>query len=192
MARMRVLEDDLRWFRDAAGDIRDLDVLLAEEQPEAFARFLRSRRGPARKKLLQALEAPRTAGLVTALELLPTLPAKEARRRLPGLARRVVRAAGVLAQDVPSVEEMHALRKRVRVLRYALEFLGEKSEEVEELQDHLGWLGDLRAATTWHDAWPDADDHQKYRQEIANCITAGIAESKVAWEAVRKRVKKLS
>ena len=91
MARLRVLVDDLGWFRDAASDIRDLDVLLADEQPEAFAAFLRRRRGPARKKLLQALNAPRTDGLVTALELLPPLPVADARRHLPALARGVAR-----------------------------------------------------------------------------------------------------
>jgi len=189
---LRVLVDDLRWFRNAASDVRDLDVLLAENQPEEFATFLHSQRAPAREKLLAELNAPRTAGLVAALKLLPPLSSADARKRLPGLARKVMSTAKVLLVTSPPIEGMHEMRKRVRVLRYTLEWLGERPTEIKELQDHLGWLGDLRVATTWYNAWPDRDAHPKFRERIEQRINDGITESRAAWLMVRKRVRELT
>jgi CHAD domain-containing protein len=91
--------------------------------------------------------------LLLALEFLPELEEARALQRLPHFLERVQACAQkALEPDEPALEELHRLRKRVRRLRYALEWLGRESAATKALQDALGELRDtalaLRSAST--------------------------------------------
>jgi CHAD domain-containing protein len=163
----RMLRDDLSWLRRSASRARDLDV-VAETIERSLARVTASRRtlrdgdGPlhadpwaewrahlgrerasASSTLRQALASARLRGLVIALSRLPALDPERARRALRGFRRRVERAESKLERAPRDLAVLHRLRRAVRRLRYALEWLGQDAQTWKALQDELGELNDL-------------------------------------------------
>lgn len=133
----RVLRDDLRWLRAAAGPARDLDVLLDARGITGVHRdALRHRRDRANADVVATLATPRAAGLVQALVVLPPIARSDARPQLQRLARDAV----TLPDD--TAVALHAVRRAVRRVRYGLEWLGEPDEPLVEAQDALGAISD--------------------------------------------------
>jgi CHAD domain-containing protein len=131
----RVLRDDLRWLRTVAGTVRDVDVVrhAGERSPEAPPLHERQR---AHVALVEALGSSRFAGLEMALAGFAPTRARDARRRTSSLVRTA------LARDPGSAAELHELRRRMRRVRYALEWLGEPIGPLPRLQDALGEVSD--------------------------------------------------
>ncbi|RDI95608.1 CHAD domain-containing protein [Meiothermus sp. QL-1] len=142
LAGMRVLDDDLAWLVRSAGRVRDLEVLLGMKLPEAFLKWVRGLLQEARLELRPVLDSPRLAGLLQALSLLPPLEPGSARLRLARFSAQVERRAARWMQE-GGFEPMHALRRALRRLRYAREWLGEDAREVKALQEVFGRAGDL-------------------------------------------------
>ncbi|HEY2576365.1 MAG TPA: CHAD domain-containing protein [Streptosporangiaceae bacterium] len=161
----RDLDVHLTGFDDLTGRLRaaapaDLEPLRAQ---------LAQRRAAERRKLLRGLRSARFAELMTAwraaLEAAAGRPGR-GRQRGPDIgslaARRIGRAyrraakrgAAISATggaDGPPAEDMHALRKRCKELRYLLEFFGPLYEpaalrravkDLKGLQDCLGEFQD--------------------------------------------------
>ncbi|MDA1267199.1 MAG: CHAD domain-containing protein, partial [Planctomycetota bacterium] len=66
----RLLEDDLRWLRNGAGPVRDLDVLLLRGGPAGYEQHLREEWARAHSSWVSALRSHRAQGLLQALPLL--------------------------------------------------------------------------------------------------------------------------
>lgn len=142
LAGWRVLRPDLRYLRRQAASLRDYDVALARtDLPPELAEFLAAAREMSRAELRTVLLSPRVEGLLLALAYLPELASKAAWHGLPELLEKVLRRGQVL--DTP--EQWHGLRRAVRNLRYALEWLGQDTAALKDLQDNLGEMGDLLA-----------------------------------------------
>jgi CHAD domain-containing protein len=147
LARMRVLRDDLGWLRCSAAQLRDLDVLLERRGGEPWSASSARRREELAHELALALATQRCAALLQALEFLPELEEARALERIPHLLERVHACAReALEPDEPVLEELHRLRKRVRRLRYALEWLDREAPATKALQDALGDLRDTALA----------------------------------------------
>ena len=142
----QALRGELGWARRALGDVRDLDVQIAELESEAatagaasaFAPLiarLDGERDAARGRMLAALDTPRFEALLAGLDAaigelgsggpngtagltVGDAAARVLRRRMAQVRRRGDR----LDAHTPDAE-LHALRIRVKRLRYALEFL---------------------------------------------------------------------
>lgn len=143
LAGVRVLEDDLAWLVRAAGEVRDLEVLLQRpDLPKAFRTWASSRLKEARAAFLPLLDSPRLAGLLQALANLPPLDEAPAQTRLKRFVRQVERRAEEWQQE-GSFEHLHALRRALRRLRYAQEWLGQDSQAAKEMQAVFGEVGDL-------------------------------------------------
>jgi len=140
---LRVLQDDLRSLRRAAGDVRDLDVLMGMGGPPAYASALMERWHVARAPMLTALRSARTTGLLRALRELPPIDGTAARRDARRWRRRVVSTGDGLDWVGGDEAELHAFRRRVRRLRYALEWTGRPDRAVKALSEDLGDLNDL-------------------------------------------------
>lgn len=136
----RVLRDDLRWLRRSASGVRDLDVLIAGGGDAEHVRWLEARRVSARRELSVALDDECVEGLLTALARMPALPRSTARDRLRTLKDRALRASAALEHDRSDLHAWHRLRRALRRLRYALEWLGEDAQALEAFQDVLGEL----------------------------------------------------
>jgi len=158
-------ERDLRFFANALGEVRDLDVhleQLAGEALEEIVAALEERRVEARRRMLEGLDSNRyerfvasfTGTLRRGRSPVPTGPILEV---APDLVRRrykkVRKVVETLTEDSPP-EDFHDLRKKGKRLRYALEPLqgiyGKPAEKMVDLlkdvQDDLGDNQDLVAA----------------------------------------------
>jgi triphosphatase len=158
-------ERDLRFFANALGEVRDLDVhleRLAGEALEEIVAALEERRVEARRRMLEALDSNRYERFVASFtgtlrrgrspaptgSILEVAP-DDIRRRY----KKVRKDVETLAEDSPP-EDFHDLRKKGRRLRYALEPLqgiyGKPAEKMvdllKEVQDDLGDNQDLVVA----------------------------------------------
>jgi CHAD domain-containing protein len=188
LARRRALRDDLDWLRKSAARVRDLDVLLARHGEESWSAALAAERAVAARELVSALETPRVAGLLQALAYLPPLSVREAALRLPKLRARFRSAATqTLRAAAPEFEELHRVRKRVRRLRYALEWVGRESKAEKALQDALGTLHDAAVASAHARAAGAAGDRAREMRE-QECA-ADLARVRELWQAGRQAQK---
>ncbi len=174
LARLRILRDDLVWLRRSAARVRDLDVLLERRGCEPWTEVFARERPQLLRELFDALSSQRCAGLLQALELLPELEQLAAEERLPQLRERVLAAAHTALEPVePRLEELHRLRKRVRQLRYALEWLGRDASAAKGLQDALGELRDTALALRSAGAAPaaSAETRAELERALLECHT---------------------
>ncbi len=153
------------------GEARDWDVFVLETLPRMMesvpaaqktllVRRARAARGKARAAALDSVRRPQAAADMLAmhrwlngLEAMQGKPALGgfARKRLAGLHRKALAASAGFAEQSP--ERRHALRIRVKRLRYALNYLGGLFGGHEKfaacfaaLQDELGELNDAATA----------------------------------------------
>jgi len=138
-----VLRPDLRWLRKGAGAVRDIDVLLARGVSPELEAMLRERLAGARPAMLACFSHPRTAGLLFALRCLPPLDREPARRALRGWTRRAQRRGRRVDFRAGALEELHGLRRHVRRLRFAREWLELPARKIKRAHDELGALNDL-------------------------------------------------
>ena len=172
LARTRALRDDLAWLRRSAARVRDLDVLLERHGRESWTEVYALQRPALVQELMSALASQRCAGLLQALAFLPELEKLRAEERLPQLRERVREAAhSALSPAEPELEELHRLRKCVRRLRYALEWLGRDSSAAKGLQDALGDLRDTALALRCASAAPGAslEARAALERELQTC-----------------------
>jgi CHAD domain-containing protein len=161
-SRTEPLRDELQWLGGVLGAVRDGDV-MAERLKAAVAAEpaelvigpvagrirdrLSARTAKARKELIAALDSPRYAMLLDALnDLVTTAPTGGKLRRL---ARRAIRRADRrldIAVDTEGDDRnvrLHDARKAYKRARYAAEAVGGKpgrrlAKRFSELQDVLG------------------------------------------------------
>jgi CHAD domain-containing protein len=178
VAALADLGAELRWFADVLGGARDLDVLALRLRAgvdrldpadtaggDALLGALEPLRAAARTAVVDAIAADRTVALARRLVAVATAPpvtvgcddvavdvmrslAREPWRRLARDARRVGRHS--------PIEELHALRIRVKRARYAAEAASRvvpgaarHAEALVEVQDLLGDLHDGAMAEAW-------------------------------------------
>ncbi|MEO6063891.1 MAG: CHAD domain-containing protein [Thermoflexales bacterium] len=177
--RAQALREELRWIAGALGAVRDLDVQIEHlthampdpaGQPAQFQAYegilsvLRGQHLAARRLLLEALNSERYARLEGGFEELlragphkAAIAVRPAPKVLPGLIldryRKARKAGDDLDENSPPTS-YHALRIRVKRLRYALEFshpvfraaVDEYLPNVLALQDILGGYQDAEVA----------------------------------------------
>jgi CHAD domain-containing protein len=167
-------EPDFRWLGDLTTPVRDLDVYeldlpvmsgwLVTADPsdlDPLARYLRSRRTVRRRTLVRSLRSGRFRRMVTEWEEelarladlsypldgagAETLPAGQlADQSISRAYRRVVRGGSLIRADSPATE-LHALRKRCKELRYALEVFAPLVDQAagKRAVSHLKGLQDV-------------------------------------------------
>lgn len=181
LAGYRVLQDDLRWLVGAAGPVRDLEVMLQEALPVGFTRWLKQQWHQSRQALLPVLEHPRLAALLRALQHLPALETGPAKTQLERFEQRVLQRARIWKQR-QEIEDMHALRRALRRLRFAREFLQEPTKDLVQLQEALGQVNDLAVRLAWLNRFELAGHRPtvRYRQHLQEQLEAAIAACKPA------------
>lgn len=136
LAKQPALDDELRWLIHELGLLRDLDVLGETLTAAARAQL----RGPAIARAVSALESERYRTLRASLAAAKA-PRRRRARKL--VARLEARLAGT--QLTAETEALHRLRRKLRTLRYAREWLGLDAAALAEDQQWLGSLCDLFA-----------------------------------------------
>jgi CHAD domain-containing protein len=148
LAGIETLHDDLSWLRKAAEGVRDLDVQLEATPPAAMRRHLQQQRSVALHALQDCLRHERYGALMTALGALPAVPLPRAQSALQALAGRTLQlgqqrqwrhaALEPTKAGHGSIDALHRLRRSVRRVRYALNWLGGDAHAMTELQEALG------------------------------------------------------
>jgi CHAD domain-containing protein len=188
----RVLRSDLAWLRGRAGAVRDLDVLLLGTPPAVWASWLTGRRRTARRRLLAALDDPRLGALLDALGFLAPLANRTARAQLRRITARVIAAADDFEAHPRDIERLHALRRALRLFRYALEWLDEPTEPYRALQETFGEAGDLSMSLAYLEKCPAADQLAAERTAMLASLEKCRARSLRLWKAGRAQVEQLA
>jgi CHAD domain-containing protein len=188
LGRIKILRSDLRWVRAAGGAVRDLDVVLAQRPPAPLADWLMAERSRCFQQLLQVVGAPRTAALLSALTHVAPVEEARARETIGRLARAVLDLGEKLQVAPNDVEGFHRLRRSVRALRYALEWLQEKTGAFKQFQDITGTAADLSVALLLLDVYPDAADLSEYRSQLEQDFAARRIDAVTSWPALREVV----
>ncbi len=190
LAGLRVLEDDLAWLVRSAGEVRDLEVLLLNNHlPEAFRRWAASRLKEARAAFVPLLDSPRLAGLLQALSNLPPLDEASAQTRLKRFVRQVERKAEEW-QSQESLEHLHALRRALRRLRYAREWLEQDSQPIKLLQEAFGRVGDLSFTLRYLAAYESEGGRgvAVYKRQLEAQLQGALEAAREAWRAHQARL----
>ncbi len=174
----RVLDDDLAWARRHVGAVRDYDVGIARRPPQAVLDVMLVEREHAQRALQIALDQPRLTDAIAALECLPPIPLAVARRRTRQLAARALRGAKRAFDAHDDWEALHAERRAMRRLRYALEWMDESAacpRRIVELVDALGELGDVWLAREHADhAQADASYRRQLERQTIELTRAAV------------------
>jgi CHAD domain-containing protein len=185
LAGKEELGDELRWIRRRLAVARDLDVRLEDRPPAEIIAALRLQRARAQRDLRATLESRRFDDALTALRRLPPAPAADARRAIPDLARKVVVQAKKARRHEDDLDSLHAVRRAVRRLRFALEWLRVDASKLADLQDALGAACDahirLRALRKSHGA-------RSYRERLRRRRRKATNDAVAALRHVRRRV----
>ncbi len=182
LAGLRVLQDDLAWLVRGAGRVRDLEVLLQHpDLPSSFQHWIQGQLTQARQTLTPMLDSPRLAGLLEALTVLPPLERPVAQARLERLAQRVERRARAWEQE-QELESLHALRRALRRLRYAREWLDLETKAIKALQERFGQVGDLAFTLAYLQAFEaEGGRASRYRQKLKAKLTLALEEAQYLW-----------
>lgn len=186
----RVLHDDLRRLRAVAASVRDLDVQLGRNMPVSYAAELHAERASARQALLAALDDTRLESLVSALGNMPPVRRRRARKSLARFARRAMVRGRVLPRK--DYARLHALRRSVRRVRFALDWLGEPSDELVKLQDALGEFGDVWVAFRRASRGRESSQVREHRGALKRELRVTAGAARRAWKRARSTLEGLA
>jgi CHAD domain-containing protein len=189
LAGRRLLLDDLRWTRRGVGRARDLDVLLASDGlDDALRAWFVAERAREQPALVERLASPRFRALCDALALVEAPSRSRARRVLERLRRRALKAGDALARSADRATDLHRLRRRLRRLRYAREWLGEDTHALKGVQDVLGALNDRQVLLRELASSPLARRAMERRRRLAEELERDVARLIERWRALRADV----
>ncbi len=204
------LENELRWLGEKLGAVRDLDVLLERLRGEAnelddedrdtaraMLRTLERRRGAVRTALVKALDSERYLLLLDSFdEQIDALSSAGVDITLADLAKRELKKlrkrVGETPDDAPD-EELHALRKRGKRVRYAFELAGDDAvvKRAKAFQDVLGEHQDsVVAESTLRDLAARAPGRAIVAGRLIERERAGRAGVRDSWRKAWKQLQR--
>jgi CHAD domain-containing protein len=199
IARLRVwltlggghaLDDELRRLRKRLAKVRELDVMLELDPPRKWAVELRRRRAKEQEKLGEALLGERIASLLAALAKLPPVAVEMARLNLPALARQALERGKALRKAWHDADAIHALRRAVRKVRFAREWLRDKPKNLAKLQSALGAAVDRFVALAAMKGLPAGASTREYKKKLRRKRDRALIRARAAWPAVRRELTK--
>jgi CHAD domain-containing protein len=200
--------EELRWLGEKLGAVRDLDVLIDRLRDEiatlepadervarTMLRVLERRRGSARGSLLKALVSARYFALLDRFGAeIDGLVASDSQASLDDLARRQLKKlrkrVRATAEDVPD-DDLHALRKRGKRVRYAYELAGAGKvvKQAKSFQDVLGEHQDsVVAEAALRDLATASADRAVVAGRLVEREHAARREARASWRSAWKRL----
>jgi CHAD domain-containing protein len=186
------LHDDLRWLRRSAARLRDVDVMLERERPQSWTELLQEQRAEELAHVRATLGSNRARALIQALGFTPSPQADRARRGARNLVHRVLRAGERMSHDEQDPHALHRLRRRLRRLRYALEWLNEESRDVKKVQDALGAFNDGVVELRHLDSHPELRLPDSVLEDLREEHEIARLSSLDAWKKHRSGIRDLA
>lgn len=187
----QVLRGDLRWLREEAAFVRDVDVQLEQHPPDVWAAYLRGRRASGQRRLRRALNSDRCAGVTEALRAMPPVSRVVAWRVVARLAEGALGRGRALRRRTHDIHALHALRCAARHVRYALEWLGEDSTRLTALQQALGEVCDRHVALEGLRRSRAGGRQRRYRRRLERELDHFVDCALAAWKTARPDLKEL-
>ncbi|HEY2544086.1 MAG TPA: CYTH and CHAD domain-containing protein [Gaiellaceae bacterium] len=200
--------EELRWLGEKLGAVRDLDVLIDRLRDEiatlepadervarTMLRVLERRRGSARGSLLKALVSARYFALLDRFGAeIDGLVKSDSQASLDDLARRQLKKlrkrVRATADDAPD-DDLHALRKRGKRVRYAYELAGAGKvvKQAKSFQDVLGEHQDsVVAEAALRDLATASADRAVVAGRLVEREHAARREARASWRSAWKRL----
>lgn len=174
--------------------------------PDGLRAWAETRRTELGPSTLSAVDDARFRGLVLALGSVAHPTPDEATGALPRYERRVRKAARGLASvearaeasgmelsgllEAPAPRRAHALRRRLRKLRYAREWAGLDTRALAKAQDVFGVLSDetllVRCALLWQREGGDVPG--PFQTDIRRRMLEGLEAARQGWREVEDEV----
>jgi CHAD domain-containing protein len=108
------------------------------------------------------------------------------------VARRVLAADARLSEQPDDIGNIHRVRRRLRRLRYALEWVGRESDRWSDLQEAFGEVGDLSAALAWLDRAPAGQKMAAARRTWRRDLARARRRALDLWQEARRPVEELA
>lgn len=188
----RVYRDDLRWLRDRASAVRDIDVLLMRKGlPRALRAPLMARKRELHAEFILACDDPRLAALMVGLTFVPPISG-DASKRLERLFENVFDSGRDVEENGGNIESVHRLRRSLRRLRYGLELLGQSTAPLKRLQELLGSLNDLAVALRSIDQLPPDKVPPRYRAALDDELALALPLARGLWLDEKDLIKRMA
>ena len=205
LAGYRTLGDDLRALTRDFGLYRDLDVLMAARRlPHGLRRWAARKQEALRPSALARLDDARFRGLVRALHVLPTPAPAHCLESMARWERRVAKAArrfekaslpteidpGAVSlaalAEAPALLRAHALRRRLRALRYAREWAALDTRLLARAQKEFGVLSDATLLMRCSLAWAAEGGRvpKRFEAKIAHRLIEALGPARARWQDV--------
>lgn len=196
------LAEELRWLGERLGAVRDLDVLIDRLRAESqdldaggLLRELEERRTRARSSLLKALGTPRYSTLLDRFaDAIDALAPGDSSATLDDIAARQLgrlrSRVRKMGDDAPD-DELHALRKKGKRVRYAYE-LAEQGEVVKRAKAFQDVLGEHQDSVVAEAALLELAAAAPERAVVAGRLIererAARAKARAAWRSSWKKL----
>ena len=141
----------LRRLRRSAAEARNLHITLAQELPPRFRAWLEQRQPKAQARLSRRIAQPKTQALLAELQALPPIRQAQAAAGRAALART---ALVRLPTNLHAPADWHRLRRTLRRVRYATEWLGQDASALKAAHEALGNQSDALALADWLELYP--------------------------------------
>lgn len=192
--RARALKRRLRRFTPALGAARDWDVFVGSLEPHTrLWRAARVQQQQARKQARAIVASPAyNETLVRALRWLeeaPWEPGAIPLQAFAGQSLERLRRKALRSIDWEDAGERHALRIRIKRLRYASEAFGSPQPALERLQDVLGELNDIALARRLMKKLPPDGRHL---EKLATRERTLVSRARREWQALGRRTPRAS
>lgn len=189
LGQRQELEPELKWLRDEVGQVRDLQIQLKEEPPDALAELLRARLAEAQARLAETLEQPRVQWLVDSLRTLPALESGAIKGRLRRLLREV-KKRGRRAAGQHNPKRWHKLRQALRRLRFAVEWQGRRPDKLIALQDVLGAMNDHANTLHYLAQVAPSPELEERREDVERDLSRLRRKAERRWRRIRPRLRR--
>ena len=192
--RARALKRRLRRLTPALGAARDWDVFVASLEPNTpFWRAARMQQQQARRDARDIIASPAfNETLVRALRWLEEAPWEPLQIPLTAFARQSLerlRRKALRSIDWDDARDRHALRIRIKRLRYASEAFGSPEPALERLQDVLGELNDIAVARRLMKRLPPDPSFPRSLEARERAL---VSRARRAWRAFDTRTPRAS
>ena len=156
------LQEELRWLGHALARARDLEVFKGALTMVAQTEL----RAPAMTAAANALQSKRWLALREELERVKAPKTAKAKRALPRLEKKLKKSRAALAPGDGNA--IHRLRRAVRRLRYAREWMELEAKELATEQERLGAVCDLLALRAFA---------ERHGAEVPSTLAAGMGSA---------------
>jgi CHAD domain-containing protein len=187
-----VFRDDLRWLRQRASAVRDIDALLERPGlPRTLRSPLMNLKHKAQAEFADACDDTRLAALMVGLASIRPIKLSETKKRLHRISEAVVKAGEAAEGNGNDLELLHRLRRALRRLRYGLEFFGASTTTIKRLQETLGNINDLVVALRCIDQLPPDQIPLRYRAELDNELALSLPLAQGLWMDEKDNIRRM-